>query len=167
MRDVGCQSSWMKKAYCFSAMFADASPSFNCTTDNGPLTLLSRWVCWSTPLPELNVMNRRGSLMKFTPAFMSWPRPPQPALCHEKSSRNWNLCCSVVCGVLGLCPTETPFGNSWYGSVLAAPMWLRKSAYWKMNSFSLAPPSTQLWFRLIELKVFLLSPHAFGAVFEL
>ena len=28
---------------------------------------------------------------------------------------------------------------------------LAKSAYWKMNSFSFDPPSTQLWFTLIEL----------------
>ena len=34
-----------------------------------------------------------------------------------------------------------------------------KSAYWKMNSFSLLPPSTQLWFRLIELNSFLLWPQ--------
>ena len=33
-----------------------------------------------------------------------------------------------------------------------------------MNSFSLEPPSTQLWFTLIELKVFSLVPHPFGGV---
>ena len=65
---------------------------------------------------------------------------------------------------VGALADGTPFGKIWYGSVLAAPMWLRKSAYWKMNSFSFAPPSTQLWFRLIELNVFALSPQPFGAV---
>ena len=38
----------------------------------------------------------------------------------------------------------TPFGNASFGLLLRAPMWLLKSAYWKMNSFSRAPPSTQL-----------------------
>ena len=38
-------------------------------------------------------------------------------------------------------------------------MWLLKSANWKMNSFSFDPPSTQLWFRLIELNLFVLSPQ--------
>src|SRR5262245_1470318 len=167
MREVACQSSWMKNPYCFSGMFADASPSFSVTTEMGPLRVLSRCVYWNTPLPELNVMKRRGSLMKFTPALKSCPRPPPPAMCQEKSSRNWNLCCSVVCGVLGLWPADTPLGKSWNGSVLAALMWLAKSAYWKMNSFSFDPPSTQLWFTLIELNVLPLSPHALGAVFAL
>ena len=36
---------------------------------------------------------------------------------------------------------------------------LPKSAYWKMNSFSFDPPITQLWFRLIELYLFVLSPQ--------
>ena len=40
-----------------------------------------------------------------------------------------------------------------------------KSAYWKMNSFSLVPPSTQLWFRLTELNSFVLSPQSLGGVF--
>ena len=46
------------------------------------------------------------------PTLKSCPRPPMPAMCQEKSSRNWNFFCSVVCGVLGLWPTDTPFGNS-------------------------------------------------------
>ena len=41
-------------------------------------------------------------------------------------------------------------------------MLLPKSAYWKMNSFSLDPPSTQLWFMLIELNAFMLSPQFSG-----
>ena len=65
--------------------------------------------------------------------------------------------------MFGLWPTATPFGNSWYGSVLLAVMSLVKSAYWKMNSFSLLPPSTELWLTLIELNLFLLSPQALGA----
>ena len=35
-------------------------------------------VAATTPLPVLNVMNSRGSWMKFTPALKSWPRPPMP-----------------------------------------------------------------------------------------
>jgi len=35
---------------------------------------------------------------------------PLPAV-HEKSFRNWYLCCSVVCGVLTLWPTKTPPGK--------------------------------------------------------
>ena len=31
-----------------------------------------------------------------------------------------------------------------------------------MNSFSFDPPSTQLWFTLIELNVFVLSPQLSG-----
>ena len=38
-------------------------------------------------------------------------------------------------------------------------MVLPKSAYWKMNSFSFDPAITQLWFRLIELYLFVLSPQ--------
>ena len=41
-------------------------------------------------------------------------------------------------------------------------MALAKSAYWKMNSFNFDPPSTQLWFRLIELKLFSLVPQPLG-----
>ena len=40
-------------------------------------------------------------------------------------------------------------------------MTFEKSAYWKMNSFSFDPPSTQLWFTLIELNVFSLTPQLF------
>ena len=39
-----------------------------------------------------------------------------------------------------------------------------KSAYWKMNSFSLLPPITQLWLTLIELNEFSLSPHPLTGV---
>ncbi len=41
---------------------------------------------------------------------------------------------------------------------------LPKSAYWKMNSFSFDPPSTQLWFRLIELNSLALVPQPLGGV---
>ena len=51
-------------------------------------------------------------------------------------------------------PIVTPFGNVSVGSPLLAPMALAKSAYWKMNSFSFEPPSTQLWLTLIELNSF-------------
>jgi hypothetical protein len=57
-----------------------------------------------------------------------------------------------------------PVGKICCGSPLFAPMWLRKSAYWKMNSFSLDPPSTQLWFTLIELNLFSLSPQPLTGV---
>ena len=49
-----------------------------------------------------------------------------------------------------------------HGSRLLAVIALAKSAYWKMNSFSCDPPSTQLWFPLIELNVFALSPQPLG-----
>src|SRR5262245_64216004 len=104
-------------------------------------------------------MNRCGSLMKFTPALKSWPMPPLPVTCQEKSSRNWYFFCSVVCGVLPLAPIVTPFGKVWFGSLLRDAMLLRKSAYWKMNSFSRPPAITVLWLRLIELNLFVLSPQ--------
>src|SRR5215831_17610250 len=97
--------------------------------------------------------------MKFTPVLKSWPRPPMPVLCHEKSSRNWNLCCSVVCGVLPLAPMLTPFGNDSAGAELRDAMLFANVANWKMNSFSFDPASTQLWFRLIEFSLFVLSPQ--------
>src|SRR5688500_18166336 len=86
-----------------------------------------------------------------------------PVTLHEKSSRNCHFFCSVVCGVLGLAPVRTPFGKISHGSLLLSGMWLPKSAYWKMNSFSFEPPSTQLWFTLIELNVFSLVLQADGA----
>src|SRR4051812_14419428 len=139
-------------------MLAAALPSLTVTRLSGPLMSFVACVLNVAPLPELNVMNRCGSLMKFTPTLRSWPRPPL-LTCHEKSSRNWNLRCCVVCGALTFEPIETPFGKLWLGSVVRAVMVLPKSANWKMNSFSFDPPSTQLWFRLIELYSFLLSPQ--------
>jgi hypothetical protein len=53
----------------------------------------------------------------------------------------------------------TPFAKVSCGSPVRAVMRLAKSAYWKMNSFSFDPPSTQLWLTLIELKVLTLSPQ--------
>src|SRR5512140_28538 len=97
--------------------------------------------------------------MKFTPTLKSWPRPPPPLLCHEKSSRNWYFVCSVVCGVLPLAPIVRPFGKLSLGAEERDAMLFAKLAYWKMNSFSFDPPSTQLWFRLIELYLFVLSPQ--------
>src|SRR4051812_29395672 len=143
-------------------MLACESPSFSVTLDSGPFTSLVRWLYWMTPLPVLNVMNRRGSLMKFTPVLKSWPRPPRPAICHEKSSRNWYFCCSVVCGELMFCPVVTPLGNDSYGVWLRAEMWLAKSAYWNTNSFRRDPASDALWFTLIELNRFALSPQSSG-----
>ena len=46
--------------------------------------------------------------------------------------------------------------------MLFAEILLWNVANWKMNSFSIDPPTTQLWFRLIELNVLALSPHALG-----
>src|SRR5829696_7423297 len=110
-------------------------------------------------------MNSVGSLMKLAPVLKSWPRPPMPATFHEKSLRNCHFFCCVCCGVFGFCPTVTPFGKIWYGSRLFAVIALLKSAYWKMNSLSRDPPSTQLWLTLMELKLFLLSPQLLtGAV---
>src|SRR5512136_2146821 len=100
--------------------------------------------------------------MKFAPVLKSWPRPHPPILCHEKSSRNCSFLWLVVCGALVVCPTQTPFGKHSFARLLLATMLLRKSAYWKMNSFSFVPPSTQLWLRLTELKWFLLSAQLFG-----
>ena len=111
----------------------------------------------------MNVRNRRGSLV--APTLKSWPRPPRPATCQEKSSRNWNLCCCVCCGVFVFCPMVTPFGKLCAGSRLFAVIALAKSANWKMNSFSFDPPSTQLWFTLIELNLLLLEPQLLTVAF--
>ena len=53
----------------------------------------------------------------------------------------------------------TPFGKVSCGAPVRDATWLAKSAYWNTISFSFDPPSTQLWFRLIELNVFALSPQ--------
>src|SRR5215471_10825974 len=95
-------------------MFAAELPSLSVTPEMGPFTSSVRWLFCVTPLPVLNVMNRRGSLMKLPPALKSWPRPPMPAACHEKSSRNWYFLCCVDCGVLMFCPVVTPLGNDSY-----------------------------------------------------
>ena len=109
-------------------------------------------------------MNRRGSLMKLTPALKSWPMPPMPVTCHEKSSRNCHFFCSVVCGVFGLWPDGDAVREQLVRVAgCRAVMLLAKSAYWKMNSFSFVPPITQLWLTLIELNSFLLSPQLLGA----
>ena len=71
---------------------------------------------------------------------------------QEKSFWNCHFFCSVVCGVFGFCADADLFGKIMYGSWLFAPIGCAKSAYWKMNSFNFDPPSTQLWFTLIELK---------------
>ena len=60
----------------------------------------------------------------------------------------------------------TPLGNVWSGSRLRAVMSLRKSAYWKMNSLSFVPPTTQLWFTFTELKSLVLSPQLLGGRFD-
>src|SRR5688572_7251605 len=100
--------------------------------------------------------------MTFTPALKSWPRPPMPVTCQEKSSRNCHFFCCVCCGVLPFCPMNTEFGNDCDGSRLLAVIAFAKSAYWKMNSFSPLPPTTQLWLALIELNSLVLSPQALG-----
>ena len=58
---------------------------------------------------------------------------------------------------------RTPFGKMCQTPSLLCGMLLLKSAYWKMNSFSPFDPSTQLWFRLIELNLFVLWPQLLGA----
>src|SRR5436190_1673841 len=146
-------------------MLAAESPSFSVTFEIGPLTSLFKWLYWMTPLPVLKVMNRRGSLMKFTPALKSCPRPPIPAACQEKSSRNWYFFCAVLCGLLMFCPVVTPLGNDSYAVSLRAEMWLSKSAYWNTNSFSFDPAREALWLTLIELNLFLLSPQLSGVAF--
>src|SRR5919108_4100997 len=108
-------------------------------------------------LPELNVMSSTGSLMKLTPPLSSWAPRVQ-----VKSSRNWYLCCSVVCGVFPLWPTNQPPGNVSDGSVEFSAMWLRKYEYWNMNSLSRPLPSTELRFTLAEWNVLRLSPHDSG-----
>src|SRR5262245_27449300 len=143
-------------------MFACESPSLSVIVEIGPFTSSVRCVYCATPLPVLNVMKRRGSLMKLPPALKSCPRPPLPAMCHEKSSRNWYFRCAVDCGVLMFCPTVTPLGNASYEVSLRAAMWLSKSAYWKTNSLSFDPASDMLWLTLNELNVFLLSPQLSG-----
>src|SRR5687768_4807108 len=92
--------------------------------------------------------------MKVTPVLKSWPIPPMPVTLQEKSSRNCHLVCSVFCGVFGLAPAETWFGNNSNGAVLLTGIEFLKFENWKMNSFSFDPPSTQLWFAFSELKEF-------------
>src|SRR5437762_2627904 len=121
----------MNPAYCFIGVLASAEPPFLLTDDSGPLMLLSRCVYENPPVPVLKVRNRWGSLMKLTPALKSWPRP-MPAVCHEKSSRNWYFFCCVAWGVLRFWPTVTLFGNVCAGSRLFAVIAFEKSAYWKM-----------------------------------
>ena len=58
-------------AYCFIGVLASAEPPFRLTEESGPLTSLSRWVYEYPPVPVLNVRNRCGSLMKFTPVLKS------------------------------------------------------------------------------------------------
>src|SRR3954453_15952422 len=140
-------------------MFAAALPSLTDTVEIGPCRSLVMCVLKTAPLPVLKVMNRRGSLTKLTPTLRSCPRPPPPLLCQEKSSRNWNFRCCVVCGVLTLAPIDRPFGKVSLGALERDRIWLPKSANWKMNSFSFDPPITQLWFTLIELYRFALSPQ--------
>jgi hypothetical protein len=72
---------------CFIGRFAAASPSLNDTEEIGPSRSFVVCVYTTTRLPPLKVVKRCGSLMKFTPALKSWPRPPRYT-CHEKSSRN-------------------------------------------------------------------------------
>src|SRR4051812_39045059 len=110
-------------------------------------------------------MNRCGSLIRLMPVLKSCPRPSPPE-CQEKSSLNWNLRCSVVCGALTLCPVVTVLGKIWYGLLLLALIWLAKLANWKMNSFSLAPPSTQLWLTLTDWKSLWLWPQLSGVEFD-
>src|SRR5712692_9492044 len=102
-------------------------------------------------------MSRTGSLMKLTPTFTSW----RPRV-QVKSSRNWNLCCSVVCGVLVDCPTATPLGKVSVGRVEFSEMWFSKYVNWNTNSLSLPLLRTEFRFALTEWKVFLLTPQFSG-----
>jgi hypothetical protein len=74
-------------ANCFIGMFALLSPSLSCTVEIAPLRSFVLCVYCGMPFAELNVMNSRGSWMKFIPTLKSWPRP-HPDFRHEKSSRN-------------------------------------------------------------------------------
>src|SRR6266536_4850225 len=112
------QSSWKYSAYCLNASVESAEPPFFDTEDNGPLMSLVRCAYANPPVATLNVTNKRGSLMKFTPALKSWPRPPLPVTCQEKSSRNCHFSCSVRCGEFWFCPIATLFGNTCRGSTL-------------------------------------------------
>src|SRR5262245_29143909 len=101
--------------------------------------------------PVENVMSSLGSLMNMTPALNSW-RP----LLQVKSSRNWYLCWSVSCGVLGFWPTVTPFGKIWVARSELAPMWLWEYEYWDRKLVRRPRPSTVFRFMLSEWTVFLL-----------
>ena len=79
-----------------------------------------------------------------------------------KSSRNWNLCCSVVCGVLTLWPTVTPFGKISVGRFEFSTIVFLKYENWNTNSLSLPLPSTELRFAFAEWNLFLLSPQFSG-----
>ena len=144
-------------------MLAAESPPLSVTFEIGPLTSLVRWLYWMTPLPVLNVMNRRGSLMKFTPALKSWPRPPFPAMCQEKSSRNWYFFCAVRLRRVGVLA-----GGDAVGERLVRRLAVRRDVVVEVRVLEdelvqlASPPATQLWFTLIELNLFLLSPQLSG-----
>src|SRR5262245_10302711 len=95
--------------------------------------------------------------MKLTPAFRSCL-----PMFHEKSSRNWNLCWVVVCGVLTLWPTVTRFGWSSVGTFALAALWLYRREDGKTNSFSFPPESALLRFRFAEWNLLLLTPQFSG-----
>ena len=141
-------------------MLTSAAPPLIETCVNGPVQVVRcHRVGVFGDCPLLNVMNRCGSWMKLTPALKSWPRPPIPPMLQEKSLRNCHFfCCGLLrcVGVLRRCSRRS--GRSVRIQAVGADR-VAKSAYWKMNSFNFDPPSTQLWFTLIELKEFSLVPH--------
>src|ERR1044071_7350413 len=107
-------------------------------------------------------MSSTGSLMKATAIFSSWL-----PLFQVKSSRNWNLCCSVVWGVFVFWPTDQPPGKISWGSSELAPMVFLKYENWNTNSLSLPLPSTEFRFVFREWNLFWLSPHDSGALWGL
>ena len=136
-------------------MLAEASPSFIVTVGDRPVDVVGRGGCTATtPLPELKVMIEarlvdevHAGLDVVADAALAGEVPREvvaelPLLLLGASAACW-----------ALADRRRRSGTSGTGSWLLAVMSFAKSAYWKMNSFSLLPPSTQLWFRLTELNV--------------
>src|SRR5688572_16158408 len=95
--------------------------------------------------------------MKLAPTLNSWlPR------FQVKSSRNWYLCCSVFCGLLGFWPTKTPPGKLSDGSLERSTIEFLKYEYWNTNSLFFPLPSTEFKFTFAEWNLLRLSPQASG-----
>src|SRR3954466_6865071 len=107
-------------------------------------------------------MNRRGSWSQLPPALKLCASPGPPVV-QLTSSRICHFVCSVVCGAFGFAPAVTPFGNCRNGRLLLPGIAFLKLAYWKISSFSIERPITQLSFAFPESNWLLLVDHMEGA----